>query len=167
MPIGWYIVPYMKDPTEPFPARMVSINQYTADIRAAGGFWAETEILDPGIGRALIKVRAPTAALTQLDALYKRLPKDRLDDPLSDLPPAALLALKNELLEEGYTLAEIKAKFGPDVSLEDFTLRDVLRFMVKRRRKVRYIEATGDFVCDGEIKTPRTVEDVDEAVTED
>jgi hypothetical protein len=170
MAVGWYIIPYIRDRREDSPprCRRVAIDQYTAQILAAGGYWSETEVLDPGIGRAIVKVRASTAVLTQLDGLYKRLPKDRLDDPLSDLPTAVLTTIRDELLDMGYPLAEIRDRFGLTVDdLANYTLRDVLRFAARRRRKVRYDTGTDSLICDGVIQTPKSIETVDAEVAED
>lgn len=170
MPIGWYIIPYIRDRRAGSPprCRRVAIDQYDDQIKDAGGAWTETEILDPSIGRAIVKVRVPAAILTQLDGLYKRLPKDGLDDPLSDLSTPVLRAIRDELLDMGYPLAEIRDRFGLTVAdLANYTLRDVLHFMTRRRHKVRYDQPTDTLVCDGEIKTPRPIESVDSEVAED
>jgi hypothetical protein len=135
------------------------MDDYTAQIRAAGGHWSETEILG---NRAIVKVRATTAVLQALAAVFKRLPKDRLDDPLSGLSNAAKVALRNELQDQGYTLAEIQARLGSDLGA--YTLRDVLHFMASRRRKPRYDVQADEIVLDGAIVIPRSIEAVDSEV---
>jgi len=159
MAIGWYIVPYKRDTRFVRPVRYPAIDDYTDQIVAAGGQWAETEILG---NRCIVKVRAPAAVLTALSSVYKRLPKDRLNDSLSDLPAAVKQALKEEVLDQGYTLAEIRARFGDDLGA--YTLRDLLRFMATRRRKPRYDEETDTIHVDGEIQVCRSVESVDAEV---
>lgn len=161
MPVAWYIVPYKRRANVPRPTRYPAIDDYTAQLVVVGGRWSETEILGD---RCLVKVRAPAAALTQLDGLYKRIPKDRLDDSLTDLPAAVKTALRNELLDAGYTLAEVRARFGDDLS--SYTLRDVLRFMASRRLKPRYDAATDTIVCDGELQPCRDIDIVDAEITE-
>jgi hypothetical protein len=162
MPTAWYIVPYKRRPAWP-PTRYPAIDDHTAQIRALAGEWTETEILG---NRCIVKVRAPAAALEQLATLpnYKRLPKDRLDDPLADLPPAALTALRDEILDQGYTLAEIQARF-PDANLANTTLGDVLRFMATRRRKPRWDPDVEEIVLDGPVQTSRPVDEVDRVIS--
>lgn len=159
MPIGWYIAPYNRRDRGDRVGRYCAMDDFTAEIYGAGGQWTETEILG---NRAIVKVRATTEILQTLNGVFKRLPKDRLDDPLSSLSNAAKTALRNELQDQGYTLAEIQARFGSD--LGQFTLRDVLRFMASRRRKPRYDAGSDTIILDGEIVPPRPVDDVDAEV---
>lgn len=161
MPIGWYIVPYMRryDIYAPAPQRYCAIDDYTEQIFAQGGNWTETEVLG---NRAIVKVRTSDAILSVLDTEYKRLPKNHLDDSLSDLSPAIKTALKNELLDMGYPLTEITDRFGDD--FDSYTLRDVLRFIAKRRLKPRYVPEEDTIVCDGIIQECRSIESVDEEI---
>lgn len=149
--IAWYIVPYVRDRRigSPQPSRHCELSLYNKQIWDAGGKWTCREILG---NRAIVKIKAPAAILEMIDSKYKRLPKDRLGDSLSDLSSGVKTALKNEILDMGYSLQEIKSKFGNAVSIGQFTLRDVLKFMAKRKREFRYISETDDFVCDGKIK---------------
>lgn len=159
MAIGWYIVPYKRRQNEPEPIRYPAIDDYTPQIYGVGGRWAETEILG---NRCLVKVSAPPAALNKLDTIFKRIPKDRLDDNLADLPTTVKNALRNELLDAGYTLAEVRNRFGNDLS--QYTLRDVLHFMTSRRLKPRYDAATDTIVCDGPAQPCRSIDSVDTEV---
>lgn len=168
MAIGWYIVPYKRREAGPWgvgpPARYCAMDDYTMQIiYTYDGAWAETEILG---NRAIVKVRAPQAVLDFLDSVpgFRRLPKDRLDDSLADLPTAVKSAIRDELLDMGYTLDEIHDRFGAD--LGQYTLRDVLRFAARRRLKPRYNPADDTIYMDGEVQTCRPVEDVDAEVTE-
>lgn len=158
MAIGWYIVPYKRHPVLD-RTRYPAIDDYTAQLLEHGGTWAETEVLG---NRCIVKVRAPAAVLQVLDGLYKRIPKDRLDDSLADLPAAIKRALRDELEDMGYSLAEIRARFGDDLGA--YTLRDVLRFAASRRRKPRWDAETDEIVLDGEVQGCRPVEDVDREV---
>lgn len=162
MAIGWYIIPYSRRvvPSGHPPARYPAIDDYTAQILATGGQWAESEVLG---NRCLIKVRASIAVLQALATEYKRLPKDRLDDSLADLSTAAKRALRDELEDMGYTLAEIRARFGDDLGI--YTLRDVLGFMASRRRKPRYDQTTDTIVLDGSVQSCRPVNQVDREVS--
>lgn len=161
MAVGWYIVNYERKVDQPLPTRYCAIDDYTAEIQGYGGWWTETEILG---NRAIVKVRARPAVLTALNSIFKRLPKNRLDDSLADLPPGVKQALKDELLDMGYTVAEILEHLPSD--LGDYTLRDVLRFAARRRLKPRYNPETDTIICDGIEQTCRALESVDAEVTE-
>lgn len=90
---------------------------------------------------------------------FKRLPKSRLDDSLSDLSPQAKTSLRNEMLDMGYPLSEINAKFGNDIG--SFTMKDVLKFMARRRLKPRYDEPTDSIVLDGAVQPVTPIEELD------
>jgi hypothetical protein len=154
--IGWYIVPYKRRLDQALPVRCPAINDYTAEICGAGGSWAETEVLGD---RCLVKVRASAEVLAMLDGVYKRLPKERLDDALSDLSTAAKQKLKNEILGMGYSVGEVQAAFPGD--LGDYCLGDVLHFMASRRLKPRYDAGAGEIILDGAVQVCRPVESVD------
>jgi hypothetical protein len=100
--------------------------------------------------------------LTALNGVYKRLPKDRLNDSLADLPPAVKSAIRDELLDMGYSLAELRERFGDDLSA--YTLRDVLRFAARRRRAARWDREANEIVLDGPIAVCRSVKSVDKEV---
>lgn len=146
MPTAWFIAPYKRRLPQigPIPGRYCAIDDYTEQIRADIGDWREVEVFG---NRAIVKVRASLETLTVLAGVFKRLPKDRLDDTLSDLPQAVRRALRDELLDQGYTLQEIQARFGND--LGNYTLRQVLQFMASRRRKPRYDVENDLIVLDG------------------
>lgn len=113
-------------------------------IYTEGGNWREVEVLGD---RAIVKVKAETATLLTLNATFKRIPKDTLNDSLADLSNAVKTALKNEILDMGYSLAEIQDKLGNDLGTK--TLKDVLLFMATRRKRPRYDEANDAIVIDG------------------
>jgi hypothetical protein len=147
MPVAWYIAPYKRDDTADSPTRYCAMDDYTANILASGGKWTETEILGD---RAIVKVRASVAVLQTLNGVFKRLPKDLLDDSLSSLTTGQKNALRNEALDQGYTLAEIQARFGND--LGQYTL------------KPRYDIQNNLIVLDGDIQSCRSIESVDAEV---
>lgn len=159
MAIGFYIVPYKRRAGARKPTRYCAIDDYTPNILASGGLWAEAEILGD---RAIVKVRASAAILQTLNGVFKRLPKDSLDTSLADLSSGQKTALRNELQDQGYSLAEIQARFGND--LGQFTLRDVLRFMATRRRKPRYDAELDAIILDGDEQACRPVEDIDSEI---
>lgn len=155
MPIGWFIAPYKRDLSEPTPTRYCAMDDATSLIRADGGDWHESEFLG---NRAIVKVRASAATLSAIATApgIKRLPKNRFDDPLSDLSNAQKRAIRDELLDAGYTFQEFQARFGNDIG--NFTLGDIIRFAVTRRRKVRWDGL--QFVFDGTIQSCRNALDV-------
>lgn len=158
MAIGWYIVPYKRRTDAATPTRYCSMDDHTAAILAVGGAWSETEVLGD---RAIVKVRATPAILSQLNGVagFRRLPKDLLGDSLASLSAGAKTAIRNELTDAGYTLAEIQARFGSD--LGQYTLRDVLRFFASRRLKPRYDAGTDTIILDGSVQVCRDIDDVD------
>lgn len=154
MPVAWFIVPYKTDPEKP-RTKYCAIDDFTAQIKASGGAWSEVEVLG---NRAIAKVRAPGSVLAALANVtgFKLLPKARLDDELWDLSPTVKAAIKDELLDAGYSLSEITTRFDRD--LGNYTLRDVLRFMATRRLKQRYDEQSQTIVLDG---PPQACESID------
>ena len=162
--IGWYICPYkirQEFPGAPRNMRYCAMDDYTQVIFAKNGNWTETEILGD---RAIVKVRAPQGVLNALNGVFKRLPKNHLNDSLSDLPAGVKTALKNELLDMGYSLIEIKNRFGSN--LGQYTLRDVLKFAARRRLKPRYHSGADEIILDGPVQACRTLELVDNEVQE-
>lgn len=142
--VAWFVAPYKRVPTAK-PLRYCAMNDFTAQIRADGGDWREIE----GLGnRCLVKVRASAATLSAITAApgMTRLPLTRLDARLSALSATQRTALRQLLLDGGYTLDELNAAIP---NLSQATLRDVLRFAVSRRQKPRYDAATDRIVLDG------------------
>jgi len=162
MAIGWFIVPYKRRLNAPRPTRYCAMDDATTIIEANGGKWTETEILGD---RALVKVRAPSAILETIaqQPNVRRVPLDRLNDPLSSLPNNVRNALKNEITDAGYTIQEVNASFP---NLADHTLGDVLRFMASRRKKPRYDVGTDTFMLDGIDQPCRSVDEVDGEIIE-
>ena len=94
---------------------------------------------------------------------FKRLPKDLLNSPLSDLTSNQKQKLKDEILDMGYLLSEFSERFEND--LGTYTLRDVLKFMAKRRLKPRYDSGSDTIILDGAVQPVRSLESVDKEVT--
>jgi len=162
MTIAWFIAAYKRRTGAPRPTRYCAMDDFTAAILGDGGWWAETEILGD---RAIVKIRASAATIADIAAAatgIKRLPKDRLDDSLASLSPAVRSALRAELQDMGYSLAEIGAHFGSD--LGNFTLGDVLRFAASRRLKPRYDAGSDSILCDGPTQPCRPLDSVDAEV---
>lgn len=157
---AWYIVQYKRRLPARRPSRYCAMDDYTQQIiYKDGGNWSEAEVLGD---RAIVKVKAEETTMETLNGVFKRIPKDLLDDPLSDLSAGVKTALKNEALDMGYTLAEINDKLPNPIGT--YTLRDVLKFMATKRLKPRYDKDTDTIVCDGIEQQARSIESVDEAV---
>lgn len=164
MAIGWYIIPYKRREGRTHPTRYCAMDDYTLEIiYTYGGAWTESEVAG---NVAIVKVRTRPNILNTLDRIpgFIRLPRDRLDDPLAGLPSTQISRLRDFLLNAGYTLDEIHEEFGD--GLENHTLRDYLHFWARRRLKPRYNPVDDTIYLDGEAQSCRTVESVDEEVTE-
>jgi hypothetical protein len=137
------------------------MDDHTALIASEGGAWAETEILGD---RALVKVRANPSTLTMLNSIpgYIRLPKDGMDDSLSDLSSVQKQAVRDLIIDCGYSPSEFGDRFPAD--LGSYTLGDVMRFMATRRRRPRYDSSLDAIVLDGAIQSCRDVGGVDTEV---
>lgn len=162
MAIAWYLCPYnARNWRRVNDARYCAMQDFDDLIKADGGAWAETEVLG---NHAVVKVRASATTLTTINAAvgFTRLPKDRLGDPLSDLTTQQKTAIRNKVLELGYTAQEITDRFGSDLGA--YTLRDVLRFVATRRLEARYDDVLQQVVLDGAVVTPRSIESVDEGI---
>lgn len=160
--IGWYIAPYKniaRTPGGNKTKRYCAMKDYKSSIWADGGTWGYTEVLG---NRAIVKVRASEETLNILNGVFKRIPKDRLDDSLSDLPSGVKQALKNEAIDMGYTIAELQERFPND--LGTYTLKQFLKFLATRRLKPRYDPVTDTVIVDGIIQVCRPLEDVDAEV---
>lgn len=163
MAVAWFICPYKRRNPGQTPAqRYCAMDDFTTQIAADGGSWAETEVLGDV---ALVKVRANAATLTTINAAsgFMRIPNHfDLSDTLGDLTAAQRTAILNKLLAMGYTQAEIDAALPADWT--SVTLGQVLRFAARRRKKPRYDAGTDSIVLDGEDQPVRPVADVDAAV---
>lgn len=157
MPVAWFLCPYKRHPRTDKVARYCAMNDFTAQIEADGGRWSETEILGD---RAIVKVNASSATLTTIagTATFRRIPLSALDDPLSSLSTAQQTAIRNEVLDAGYSVAEVNAAF-PNIA--NNTLRQVLRFLASRRLRPRFDSGTNTIILDGAIQSCKAVEIVD------
>ena len=164
MPVGWFIAPYKRGTAPGRAERYVVVHDLNASIAADGGFWSETEILGQV---AIVKVRASEATLQAVGGLagVDRIPVARLDDPLSSLTNTQRTAIRNRVLALGYNQEELVAALPGN--LGQYTLRQLLRFIATRRRRVRYDAETDTIIDDGPNQPVRPVEDVDSAVAAD
>jgi hypothetical protein len=161
LPTAWFICSYKRRTNTVKPVRYCAMDDFTPQIYGDGGKWSETEVLG---NRAIVKVNASLSTLQAItsDPNFKRIPKDRLDDSLSDLPNPIKAALSKELENMGYSIEEIRAKFGNDLGV--YTLRDVLRFMTRRRLEPVYNKETDTIEFSDIVVTPRDIDDVDREV---
>lgn len=145
MPIAWYIVPYVRDPSPPtgpwLPGLTLALN---VDAPELAGTW---EAIEAGAGYAVVKIKAEDKTLETLDALYKRLPSDDLKSGLDTVPADEKNGLRQTLLDMKYTEIEIDAQFPR--GFDGHTLEEVVKFMASRRRLPRYDEAKDEHVFDG------------------
>lgn len=164
MAIAWYICPYnRRNPGGIPPQRYCAMDDFTAQIQADGGAWAETEILGSA---AIVKVRAAAGTLITIAQApgFLRIPNHtNLDDTLGDLTTGQRNAILNELQTLGYTQQEINATLP--ANWQSVTLRQVLRFAATRRLRPRYDAGTDSIVCDGTEQPVTPVEAVDAQVT--
>lgn len=158
--MAWFIVPYKRRPG-PRPVRYCAMDDFTALIEADGGKWAETEVLGD---HAIVKVLASASTLSTINSTpgFTRIPKDLLDDPLNTLTAGQRNAITAKIEELGYPQTEWQVDLGNNIGTK--TLRDVLRFLTKRRKKARYDAQTDTIILDGPDQVCRSVESVDGAV---
>jgi hypothetical protein len=155
---GWFVTIYERkvDPNDPnLIVRAPRISNLFAQqihldksIRPEGG---ELRFLE-GLGHSCVaRVRfvAP-ALLTTIgqDSEIDRIPGAILDDPLSSLTGPQKTRIQQRLLQFGYPIEEIQTRFSSG-DLANYTLGDVLRFVLRRRRKVRFDQGTQTIVDDG------------------
>ena len=159
--IGWFIVPYSQTPTATGVVRYCKVDDFTPQIRSAGGAWSESEVLGDC---AVVKVRAPQSGIDQLNAQpgFILIPVERLDDPLSSLSAQKKTQIRTKLEEMGYSVAEIQADLGSDLGTK--TLRQLLVFMTKRRIRPRYDSGLDDVVFDGPVQNCKTVDQLNSEV---
>lgn len=160
MALAWFICPYKRGTLGPGPSRYCAMDDFTAQIKLDGGVWSETEILGD---RAIVKVRAsaPTLSFIANTPGFRRIPLTLLNEPLSSLTQVQRTAIRNEVLDAGYTLEEVNARF-PDIL--NNTLGDVLRFLASRRLKPRHDRNTDSIVLDGSVQPCKDVDLLDREV---
>ncbi len=159
MALAWFICPYKRRVGAPRPTRYCAMDDFTAQIYAENGAWAETEVLGDV---AIVKVHASGITLTTIAGTtgFIRIPNHvALAETLGDLTEGQRNAILNKLQAMGYTLSEIQAALP--ANWQNVTLGQVLRFAAKRRLTPRYDSGTDMIICDGVQQTPRPVESVD------
>lgn len=158
MATAWFITPYASDVnTKPMPSRWCRMNEFNTQIFGDGGIWEEIEA---GANFAIVKVSASAATLSTIASSFLRIPVNQLNTTLASLSNAKKTALRNKIIEMGYTSQEITNALGSNIGTK--TLRQLLNFIITRRIKPRFDSVNKQIVFDGEAVTPsKTVEEVD------
>jgi len=148
-----------------YPLRYWAMDDFTQQILSEGGWWAGCDALG---NVAVCKVRASDALLAVIEATpeFMRWPKDGMNDPLGDLTDEQIDQIKSKLLELGYTMGELRRKFGGNINIAAYTLKDVLDFVTQKKIQPRYDDINDDYIFDGAETGPRrTIESIDQEVT--
>lgn len=162
MAIAWFICPYKRQDAGSSPGRYCAMDDFTGQITADGGTWAETEVLGDC---AIVKVRAASGTLTTINAAagFLRVPNHtNLSDTLGDLTANQRQAILDKLAAMGYSQAEITAALPANWAA--VTLRQVLQFAATRRLKPRYDTNTNTIILDGDMQPVKSIDLVDKAV---
>lgn len=165
MPTGWFFAKSERwhDPERPslVAYRHAIWLRHAEQIRADGGTYIDQECLG---SQYVVKVLASISTLTAItnDVGCDRIPKNVLNDSLDTLTNPQKNALKNKLQELGYPVAEINERFPGD--LGQYTVRDVLRFALRRRRQPRYDQPTDTIVWDGAEEIPVDIDEIDTGI---
>ena len=98
MPVSWFICPYKRRLGGTFPIRYCAMDDYTTQIEADGGRWAESEVLG---NHAIVKVSASAATLTTIAGTsgFQRIPVNALETTLGSLTVAQGTATRNKIEE--------------------------------------------------------------------
>jgi hypothetical protein len=151
MPTSWVLAPYKRKAEARVPTRYCAMDDFSAQIQADGGEWAESEFLGD---QALVRVRAEQATLDQIAGTpgFAELPRrwQRLADDLSTMTNGERNQIQSHLLAAGYAQAEIDAAMGSTLAeWQAKSLNDLLTLITSRRLKPRYEQATDSIVLDG------------------
>lgn len=155
---AWFIAKFnvtVNYPNFPFATRTSAIDE--SQLAANGARWRSVELTN----RLIYKIVASNAVLNAVANLanVKRLPTDLLDSPLSDLTANQRQAIRDELIDQGYTLAEINAQFP---NLANATLRQVLRYMARTRTLPAFDIPTLAVIASDKPEDVRACDSVDE-----
>jgi hypothetical protein len=163
MPVGWFLAQYAATPGKP-NARYCAINEHADAIYADGGAYDYREVLG---GQAVVKVGGVTVATLQAlvaDPLIRRFAGvNNLGDSLAALTAAQWTGYRDYALSLGYPASEWDAAFP--LAKESYTLRDVIRFLMRRRREGRFDAATQSVILDGQVVSPGDADQLDGSLT--
>lgn len=155
MTIGAFLIPYTHVNYRGILRQIFDDTQW-ASLEAEG---AKVEYFEVLGDNAIVFVNARNAVLNTINALpgVFQLPTRSLGTTLSDLTANQKTALRNKVQALGYTAQEIQDRFGNDIG--QYTFREVLRFLLTRRRLPRYDDVLQDVVLDGDVLDLTNVRD--------
>ena len=168
MPVAWFLAPYKRRLGMSRPTRYCAMDDFTPQIVADGGSWAESE----GLGdQAVVKVNASIATLNLIDAAPGMLSIPRrwahLADGFADMTAGERNTIQNRLLGLGFSQAEIDGALGSTLNAwRTHTLMDLLVLITSRRLKPRYDSTLDQIILDGAVQPTRPVTNVDAAIPE-
>jgi hypothetical protein len=153
--IAWAVVEYQADPVKP-QQRICAIENYRAQIDADNPGLTPNLWYEECLGNsAVVVVRALAATLqtiAQDPAVTRFAGVNDLGDSLAALTDAQWTGYRTKALSLGYTAAEWDAAFP--LTRDNYTLRDVIAFMLRRKIRPRWDAATATIVFDGVTDAP-------------
>lgn len=161
--IGWAVAQYKMNPAKP-TQRYCVIEDYAAQIIADAGAYRYVECLG---NSAVVKVRASAATLQAIaqDPIVTRFAGvNNLGDSLAALTDPQWAAYRTKALSLGYPAAEWDAAFP--LAKDNYLLRDVVVFMLRRRITPRWDTGTSAVVLDGAVAATEPVDAVANAVAD-
>jgi hypothetical protein len=145
--------------------RYCAMDDFTPQIVADGGKWAESEVLG---GYAVVKVSAASTTLTTIGGttnFYRITNHIVLSDTLSDLTTTQRNAITTRVLAMGYTQAELDAVMGNTLAL--WRLKNfltLLNFIAQRKLTPRWNATNQMIVLDGILQSCEPITGVDAKV---
>jgi hypothetical protein len=170
MALAWFICQYRNSIITDYKgtrgARVCTMDDFTPQIRADGGAWAESEVLG---NYAIVKVRANAATLTTIGATagFNRITNHwLLTDILADLTTTQRNAVQTRILAMGYTQAEINAVMGNTLALwRQKTFLTLLNFVAQRRLIPHWDAINLQIVFDGAFVPCKSISQLNTEVT--
>jgi hypothetical protein len=158
---AWFVCPFEQMPGKPAEYRQCAMARYDARIRATGGSWAASECLG---NHAVCKVTAPDSLLADIATTdgFLMFPAEFIDSPVAGMSFGDQLLFTAKAGELGYSIPEIQAALPLD--LGNYTLRDLLNFVLTRRQDPRFDEATQTIVLDGMTRSCKSADQLDAEV---
>lgn len=154
MATAWGLAQFKPRPEKP-QARYCAIDDYRDLITADGGTYAYREILGNYAVIVVKNVQASTLVTIANDPVIRPFPGVHLlNDSLSVLTDAQWANYRQFALDLGYPAAEWDAAFTGAGTQANFTLRDVIAFVCRRRITPRWDVAAQAIVLDGAVVSP-------------
>lgn len=150
MPVAWFVAQLQPDPDK--PTRMVSATdqpKYLDAIRADGGKLGYKDILGASVVGG-VQASGPTLQLMNVDPLITPFAGvNNLSDSLAQLTDPQWTAYRNKAISLGYSAAEWDAAFP--LTRDNYILKDVIRFLLKRRISPRWDVPSSSVIYDGPV----------------